>query len=55
MDVWSGVMIIFIWFLPLCVATVLPVEYIFISGTREYRSHEITYIVQGLSSTDCNF
>ena len=51
-----GVMISFLFVFQLfCVATVLPVAYIFISGTRESRSHEIRYIFQGLSSIDCNF
>ena len=43
------------FFLLLCVATVLPVAYIFILGTLESRMDEISYKFQGLSSTDCNF
>ena len=45
------------FFLLLCVATVLPVVYIFILalGTLESRMDEISYKFQGLSSTDCNF
>ena len=44
-----------LFFFLLCDAIVLPVAYIFISGTRESRLHEINYKFQGLSSTDCNF
>ena len=45
------------FFLLLCVATVLPVAYIFILGTLESTCmmDEISYKFQGLSSTDCNF
>ena len=43
------------FFLLLCVATVLPVVYIFILGTLESRMDEISYEFQGLSSTDSNF
>ena len=49
-------MVVFIcFFFYYCVATVLPVVYIFILGTLESRMDEISYKFQGLSSTDSNF
>ena len=51
MDVRIGIMIVFTCFLPLCVATFLPVAYIFTLGTLESMLDEITYKCQGLSST----
>ena len=55
MDVRIGIMIVFTCFLPLCVATFLPVAYIFTLGTLEPMLDEISYKFQGLSITDCNF
>ena len=56
MDVRRVVMVVFIcFFFYYCVATVLPVVYIFILGTLESRMDEISYKFQGLSSTDSNF
>lgn len=50
-----GIMIVFTCFLLLGVATVLPVAYIFTQGTLESMLDEMSYKIQGLSSTDCNF
>ena len=50
-----GIMIVFTCCLLLGVATVLPVAYIFTQGTLESMLDEISYKIQGLSSTDCNF
>lgn len=48
-------MIILICLLLLCVAIVLSVACIFISGTLEWRMNKISCQFQELFSTDCNF